>query len=79
MMFRKQFLFKSWIMLKMFLAASSTSACSFIVLSLIAPEKFAKARVAYMAIGSGKSLVGVGFGAAILGAGILFSRVLQTC
>eukprot|EP00961_Rhodomonas_salina_P297151 3936984-Rhodomonas_salina.1 len=67
---RQQFLFERFIMLKMFLSAAASSAFWLAVLSLAAPTLFERARTEYMGCGKGKGLIGVAFGAAVLGAGM---------
>eukprot|EP00960_Hanusia_phi_P052694 761588-Hanusia_phi.AAC.2 len=67
---REQFIFKRFIMLKMFLGASGSSAFFIAILSIIAPREFEAARTEFMGCVEGKGIFATGLGAFILGCGM---------
>ena len=67
---RKQFLFRRFIMIKMFLTASSFGAICFAVLSIFFPASFEPVRGKFMSSRAAKGLVPVVIGTFLLGCGM---------
>mmetsp|Transcript_4301 Transcript_4301/g.8429 ORF Transcript_4301/g.8429 Transcript_4301/m.8429 type:complete len:736 (-) Transcript_4301:163-2370(-) len=67
---RQQFLFRRFIMLKMFLSAAGGGAFFLAGVSVVSPALFKDVRELFMSCGNGKGLIGVAFGAFLLGVGM---------
>jgi uncharacterized protein len=67
---RKQFLFRRFIMFKMFLSAAAFGAICFAFLSLVFPSAFEPVRGKFMSSRAGKGLVPVVIGTFLLGCGM---------
>ncbi|EKX36646.1 hypothetical protein GUITHDRAFT_117190 [Guillardia theta CCMP2712] len=67
---REQFIFRRFIMLKMFLGASGASALFLAILSRVTPDQLQSARTEFMGCVVGKGLAATALGAFILGCGM---------